>query len=344
MKAAVFKEVGQPVAIEDVPDPTPGPGEVVVKVGYCGICGTDVHSTAEHMFAPPSGSPLGHEFSGEVVALGSGVDQLKIGDKIAAMPMSGCKTCPACRAGHPYACQQFRPMSGGFAEYALACASFATKLPSALSLEDGALAEPLAAALRCVSMSRMTPGAKVLIIGAGAMGLATAFWARRLGAGKVVITARSKWREALALEMGADQFIVSDDGLAENVNTALGGMPDIVFEAAGAAGMIEQAVNLVRPRGTVLSEGGCMQADQFIPFIAMLKEVCMQFSAAYTLKDFHVAVDTLESGAVEPRSLITDTLPLAAMPAALEALRGNNKQFKVMIDPWMNEHQTDKIK
>lgn len=335
MKSAVFKAVGRPVVIEEVPDPTPGPGEVVVEVGYCGICGTDVHTTSHHMFAPPAGSALGHEFSGEVVALGTGVDRLKIGDRIAAMPMSGCGSCPACQSGHPYACLQLRPMTGGFGEYTLANASLATKLPSALSLADGALVEPLAAALRCVSMSRLTPGAKVLIIGAGSMGLATAFWARRVGAGKIVITARSDWREALALKMGADQFIISDDALAENVNTALGGLPDIVFEAAGVPGMIAQAANLVRPRGTVLVEGGCMQADQFIPFIAMLKEVCMQFSAAYTLNDFQVAVDTLESGAIEPRNLITETLPLAEMPAALESLRGSNRQCKVMIDPWM---------
>lgn len=174
-----------------------------------------------------------------------------------------------------------------------------------------------------------------MVIGAGAMGLATVFWARRLGAGNIVVTARSNWREALALKMGADQFIVSDEALARNVNTALGGPPDIVFEAAGVPGMITQAVNLVRPRGTVLAEGGCMQADQFIPFIAMCKEVCMQFSAAYTLNDFQIAVDTLDRGAIELRSLITETLSLEAMPAALESLRGSNQQCKVMIDPWM---------
>ncbi len=100
--------------------------------------------------------------------------------------------------------------------------------------------------------------------------------------------------------------------------------------------MIAQAVNLVRPRGTVLVGGGCMQPDHFIPFIAMCKEVCMQFAAAYTAKDFQSAVDALDSGAVEPRSMITETLPLAAMPAALESLRGSNRQCKVMIDPWMN--------
>ena len=291
--------MGKPVTIENVSDPTPGPGDVVVKVGACGICGTDVHATAEHLFAPPAGSSLGHEFSGEVVALGANVDSLKVGDKITAMPMSCCGRCASCLSGHPYGCSQVQQKVGGFGEYALATAAIATKLPDALSLADGALIEPLAAALRSVTMSRMTitPGAKVLIIGAGTMGMATVFWARRLGAGKIVVTARSAWREALALEMGADAFVVSDDALAENVNAALGGMPDIVFEAAGAPGMIAQAVNLVKPRGMVLAEGGCMQSDQFIPFIAMCKEVCLQFSGGGNLPaSFHRRLQKRRAG------------------------------------------------
>ena len=334
MKAAIFKEIGKPVMIENVPDPTPGPGEVVVKVGRCGICGTDVHMTDHHVFAPPSGTPLGHEFSGEVVALGAGVDQLKIGDNIASMPMAGCGKCAACHAGHPYACAQMRMMMGGFAEYALASAAVATRLPAALSLADGALVEPLAAALRGVNMSRLTSTSTVLVLGVGSMGLASIFWSRLLGAGKIVATARSQWRAPLALAMGADAFIVSDDDMAANINAALGGPPDVVFECAGVPGMLAQSVNLVRPRGTVLAAGGCMQADQFIPFIAMCKEVCMQFSGAYTLADFQFVVDRMARGAPELRQLVTETLPLAAMPAMLESLRGSHRQCKVMINPW----------
>ena len=135
--------------------------------------------------------------------------------------------------------------------------------------------------------------------------------------------------------MGADAFVVSDDNLSANVNALLGGPPDIVFECAGVPGMLAQSVNLVRPRGRVLAAGGCMQPDQFIPFIAMCKEVCMQFAAAYTLEDFHHVVDALEHGAAPLRSLVSDTLPLAAMPAMLESLRGSNRKCKVMIDPWL---------
>ena len=336
MKAAIFNGVGQPITIEYTPDPTPGRGEVVVKVGRCGICGTDVHSTHSHMFAPPAGTALGHEFSGEVVELGAGITRLKIGDRIAVMPMAGCGECAACRDRHPYACTKMRMMMGGFGEYTLASERETTLLPAALTLADGALVEPVAAARRGVTMANMPTSARVLVIGAGTMGLASIFWARRAGAGKIVATARSSWRESMTLQMGADAFIVSDDNLSANVNAALNGPPDVVIECAGVPGMMAQAINLVRPRGTVLAAGGCMDPDQFIPFIAMYKEVRLQFSGAYTLNDFQAVVDVLEGGATELRNLITETVPLAAMPQALESLRSTNRQCKVMIDPWMH--------
>ena len=109
---AIFKEAGQPVVIEERPDPVPGPDEVVVKVGRCGICGSDVHMSEKHEFSFAQGSALGHEYAGEVVALGSEVSQLKRGDFISAMPMAGCGACISCLNGHPAACPQWRMMMG----------------------------------------------------------------------------------------------------------------------------------------------------------------------------------------------------------------------------------------
>ncbi len=335
MRAAIFNGVGKPVTIDNIPDPTPGPGDVVVKVGRCGICGTDVHMTASHGFAPPPGTALGHEFSGEVVALGAAVNNLRVGDNIAVMPMAGCGTCTSCRAGHPFACSQMRMMMGGFGEYALANAAVAVKLPSALSLTDGALVEPLAAALHGVKMSHPTRDSKILVLGLGGMGLASIYWARHLGAGKIVASARSPWREAMALELGADAFVVSNDELAARAAEALGGPPDIVIECVGMPGILAQAMNLVRPRGMVLSVGGGLEADQLVPFVGMYKEICLQFAGAYSLDDFHEVVDALDRGALALRGLVTDTLSLDAMPAMLESLRGSNRQCKVMINPWM---------
>lgn len=335
MRAAIFKEAGQPVVIEERPDPKPGPDEVVVKVGRCGICGSDVHMTEKHAFSFAAGSALGHEFAGEVVEVGSAVKQLKPGDIISAMPMAGCGTCAACVAGHPVACPQWHMMMGGFAHYTVAKAALATKLPAALSLEDGALVEPVACSLHTVKMGGIEPGARVLVLGAGGVGLGAVFWARRLGAGKIAVVARSDWRKPMALGMGADAFVVSDDNLAANVNEALGGPPDIVFEAIGSPGIIAQAIDLVRPRGTVVVAGCCTQPDSFVPFLAMFKELRLQFVSAYTLQDFQITVDAMDRGALEARTMVTDTLPLDAMPAALESLRAGGRHCKILIDPWM---------
>lgn len=333
MKATFFKEVGKPLSIEVRPDPAPGQGEVVVKVGLCGICGSDLHMTSNRELCFPPGFAMGHEFCGEVVAIGANVTRFKQGDLLAAMPVSGCGKCAACLSGYPYGCTKAFYTMGGYADYAVVKADVATKLPSSISLVDGALVEPLAASLRAVSVARIQPGARIVVMGLGAMGMGVIYWARRLGAGKIVASARSPWREAMALKMGATAFVANDDDFTGNTTEFLGGLPDIVFECTGAAGLIAEAVNLVRPRGTILALGACNHPDPIQPFVAMTKEVCIQFCAAYSLQDFQHTVDTLNSGAVEPRSMVTETISLDELPAMFESLRGSNLQCKVMVDP-----------
>lgn len=159
MRAAVFKQAGTPLQIENVPDPTPGPRQVVLKVARCGICGTDLHSTQADQQSVPAGAVLGHEFTGEVVALGKGVDCVRVGDRIAAMPLLGCGQCRSCLAGEPGFCPSVQISYGGFAEYTAAIARESVHLPSTLSLADGALIEPLAVSLHGVAAGGITAGA-----------------------------------------------------------------------------------------------------------------------------------------------------------------------------------------
>lgn len=335
MRATFFKEVGKPLSIETCPDPVPGTGEVVVKVGRCGICGTDLHMTSQHDISYPPGFAMGHEFCGEVVAVGAEVTRFKQGDLLSAMALIGCGKCAACLSGYPYSCKQMQMQMPGFAEYARVNATFAIKLPAMLSLVDGALVEPFAAALRGVYLSRIYAGAKVLVLGLGAMGMGAIYWSRRLGAGKIVASARSPWREAIAKEVGATAFVANDADLAGNAAEVLGGPPDIVFECAGVPGILDEAVKQVKPHGTIAVLGGCITPDTFRPFTAMIKEVCLQFCAGYTLQDFQFTADTFERGALEPRSMVTETISLDALPAMFESLRSPNRQCKVMVDPWM---------
>lgn len=335
MKAAIFKAVGQPLEIEDIADPTPGPGEIVVQVGRCGICGTDLHMTEGHGYTYPIGTIPGHEFAGEVVAIGAEVDNLKVGDRVASLPMTGCGRCAACVEGVPFFCSQgMRGLPGAFAEYALASARESVKLPSSLSLADGALVEPMAVGLHGVVLAQMQPGARVLVLGAGPIGLAAVFWARQLGAGNIAVSASSRRREDLALIMGADDFLDPDENLATAAAASLGGAPDVVFECAGVPGVIAKAVDAVRGRGTVVVLGCCSVPDTFTPAAALFKEVRLQFSNTYSVQQFEHVARTFDAGHVEPRAMITDTVSLEQLPDAFEALRQRSNQCKVMVDPW----------
>jgi threonine dehydrogenase-like Zn-dependent dehydrogenase len=336
MRAAVFKGAGTPLVLEQTDDPTPGLGEAVIKVGRCGICGTDLHMTSGHGMDFPANTIPGHEFAGEIVAVGPGIERLKLGHRVTAMPAAGCGHCAACVTGYPLACPEMQGMMGGFGEYLRIRESSAIRLPDSLSLADGALVEPLAVGLRGAILGDIRPGARVLVLGAGSVGLATLFWARQLGAGAIVAASPSARRKEMAQAMGADAFETLGEGEGERIAAALGGMPDVVFECAGAVGLLQKSVELVRPAGTIVSLGFCAAPDPVVPALATWKQVTIKFSFAYDLKEFEHAADTLDRGHVEPRLMITDTVSMEQLPGAFEALKGPSHQCKVMLDPWTN--------
>ena len=334
MRTVIFKGPGQPLAIERGADPVPGAGHVVLKVGRCGICRSDLHMSSGEGPMFPLGTAPGHEYAGEIVALGRDVGHLKIGDRVTALPMTGCGVCEACRAEEPYWCTQTALMIGGFSEFVAADARYVVKLPAALTLSDGALVEPLAAARQAVRLAELPQGAKVLVIGAGPMGLAAVYWARLMGAGSIAVTARSTRNAALAEAMGAAAFVQHGEGLAARVADALKGSPDIVIECVGSVGLVPEAIDCVRPRGTVLVTGLCFHPEPIVFGLAAVKQLRVQFSIAYALEDFRAAVEALDRGELAPRVLVTDTIALDALPATFEALRGPSLHCKVHVDPW----------
>jgi threonine dehydrogenase-like Zn-dependent dehydrogenase len=333
MRAAVFKQAGQPWVVEERPVPVPGTGEMVVKVGRCGICGTDLNMTSGNGYDFPCDSVLGHEFSGEIVELGQHVTGFQIGEIVAALPATGCGDCAICRDGLEVLCPQMKPYSSGYAQYALVAARTAVKLPQSLSLADGALVEPLSVGLHGVNLAHMPKGARVLVLGAGAVGLATTYWARQLGAGCVVTASRSARREEKAMILGAHHYVQTGTDEAERINAALGGLPDIVFETAGVVGMLGQSLNLVRPNGHVVSMGFCMAPDPLVPGIATCKQARITFSMAWTLAEFQQSVDALDAGHVEPRDMVTNTITLDALPAKIDEMRQPHNETKVHVAP-----------
>jgi (R,R)-butanediol dehydrogenase/meso-butanediol dehydrogenase/diacetyl reductase len=222
---------------------------------------------------------------------------------------------------------------GGYAQLAVAKDRQCLPLPATTALEDGALVEPLAVALHGVMLARLTPGARVMVMGAGPIGLGVAYWARRLGATGVAVTDLTTLQSELAMEIGATAFVTADEGAVRAVNTALGGAPDVVLECVGRPGILSRAIEHVRPRGLIVMLGLCTAVDSFVPFQAVSKEVRIVTSAFFNMGEYRAALDVLDGGRSAAKAMVTDTVVLSEMPAMFEALRRRTSQCKVMVKP-----------
>jgi (R,R)-butanediol dehydrogenase/meso-butanediol dehydrogenase/diacetyl reductase len=332
MEAVTFQSLHTPLVFETLPDPTPDAGQVVVKVSRCGICGSDLHMTEDAAFGCKLGDVLGHEFAGEVVGIGRNVEGLRTGDLVSVIPLMSCGRCEHCRKGEVQWCAQFGLQGGGYAEYALTRSHQCLKLPGEISLADGAIIELLAVALHGINLSGIRAGDKALILGAGPIGLAVAFWAKRIGA-TVAVQDVVDYQRDRALGMGADAFVVGPQDPVGSAERALGGKADVVFECVGVPGLIDQAVQQVKNRGTVLLLGLCTRPDPINSFAMLSKEVRLLTSAFFTVPEYQASLDALAAGAMEPRLLVTDTISLAETPEVFESLKRRTHQCKVLIAP-----------
>ena len=333
MKAAIYPGKGQAIVVENIADPIPGPDEIVIEVHRCGICGTDLSMTKGGVWEFAAGSQLGHEYAGEIVALGSQVSHLRIGERISVLPSPACGHCEACRSHGNHVLCRNKPGTAmrGFAEHARLPANLATRLPSTLSMTDGALIEPLAISLYGVKFAHIQPADRVLVLGAGTVALYAIYWARRLGAGRIVATSRSDRRRALALEMGANEFISYGPNEVAEVAQALGGAPQVVFEGVGAAGMLQKSVQHADQFGRIVSLGFCTAPDPLIPAMGSYKCVSIQFAVGYSMKEFIYIAEQMDKGHADPKAIVTREIPLLELPSMMTALRGPNEETKVHV-------------
>ncbi|MFT3967432.1 MAG: alcohol dehydrogenase catalytic domain-containing protein [Sphingobium sp.] len=329
MRAAIYAGKGGPISIETLPDPEPGPGDVLVRVHRCGICGTDLSMTKGDVWDYGAGQ-FGHEYAGEIVAVGRDVEGLRVGDRISVLPSLSCGTCSAAHGNHVL-CRHAGGATFGFAELARIPAEVAVRLPSTLSMSDGALVEPMAISLYGVRQSRICAGDRVLVLGGGTVALYAIYWARQLGAGRIVAMSRSERRRDLALAMGADSFIRYGDGEVGEVTEALGGAPDIVYECVGTEGMLGKTLQHVGLLGRIVSLGFCTRPDPIMPAIASYKCATMQFLVGYTMRDFLHVADRMDKGHADPKAIISNDIPLADLPAMVDRLRGPNDETKVHV-------------
>jgi (R,R)-butanediol dehydrogenase / meso-butanediol dehydrogenase / diacetyl reductase len=341
------------VRVVDVPEPAAGPGQVVLRVGSCGICGTDLEEYRHGPVTIPATKPhpltgrtapvtLGHEFWGTVAEVGSGAaGGLAAGERVAPEVCLACGRCGYCRAGQPALCVNWATIGlhadGGLAEYALVPAAACARLPASVADEEAALVEPLEVAVRAVRHSGLRLGERAAVVGGGAIGLLVLQTALAAGAREVFVVEPQAGRRRLAVELGAAAALDPADPAwtAELAERCDGLGPEVALECAGAPASPDAAVAAVRKGGRVVLVG--VHADA-VP-VRLLDVVLGEKQVVGSVQhdpaiDLPAAIHLLASGQVRVRPLVTARVPLARVVRdGFEALATPGEHLKVLVGP-----------
>ncbi|MEJ7584249.1 MAG: alcohol dehydrogenase catalytic domain-containing protein [Acidimicrobiales bacterium] len=339
MPAAVFERKGE-VAVQERPVPTPGPGQVLVEVRYCGICGSDLHLMFEGWGQP--GLIAGHEFTAVVAALGDGVDAWAVGDEVVGGASPRCGRCRRCREGLPSQCEQrggsiTDSSDGAFARYTVVDARSLLRLPDGLSSREAALAEPLAVALHAITRSGIVAGDSAMVLGAGPIGaLVLAALAVR-GIGGVTVVEPGVGRRRLALDLGAADVLDPTELEVYPMHEPERISPravDVVFECSGKRSAMEAGFHQLGRGGQLVLVGAGIEAPSFDPNRMILNELGVCGSFVYDADGFEQALAMLGSGALPTGVLIDPTdVPLDRISDALSDLASGRIAGKAMVVP-----------
>lgn len=327
MRAAV-RESGSFV-VREVLDPEPGPDQLLLQVAACGICGSDLK--ARGWMA--DGTIMGHEYAGTVVAAGADVaGAWPVGTPATALPVLGCGRCADCGVGDPARCAQGAAIGvggapGGFAELVVVSAAEAVALPPGLDPVLGALVEPLAVGLHAVNRARVAPGDRVLVVGAGPVGLAVALWAARAGAVEVVVSDPSAARRELAGALGATTVV-------DPTATELGAAYDVAVECVGIPGMLGTVLDALASRGRGVVAGVCADPDPVSPLAGVVKDVELHFVSYYRRAEFAAAARLLGAGRLpEAERMVSRRVGLEDLEEAVTRLEASAEDAKVLVVP-----------
>ena len=338
MKAAVYKG-NQRLEVLEVTTPTPGPKQVLVKVKYCAICGTDVHGFLYDVVPP--GTVMGHEYCGVIAQLGDEVSNWKEGDRVlggggAALPGAE----PAFRRNPRYSYRTMgfsgRPLRA-YAEYVLMEEWEPVPIPDGVSDEEAALCEPCSVAVRAVRLSGLRLGDPVAILGAGPIGLLCLQAAEAAGAGEVFVSEPVPARREAAAGLGADAVIdpAKEDVVDRMVSLTGDRGPQLVFDCAGARSTLDQALEMVRPSGQVVLVALAWEPTSVLPVEWIAREGKLQASFGGTPEDWRIALDLIRSGKIRMEPLLSEAsfIPLDDIQHAFEALIKPTTQLQMVVKP-----------
>jgi len=337
MRAAVLRD-GRMIYRDDVPDPIPETGQVLVGVRACGICGSDLHFAAHgaqvlemsNRVARGAGGMhvdlnrdvfMGHEFCAEVLEAGPDTETHPPGTLVTSLPLL-------------LSTQGVEPIVysnstiGGYAERMLLSAPLLLPIPNGLDFKHASLTEPMAVGLHAVNKSAIAPGETALVLGCGPIGIAIIASLRARGIEAIVAADFSPKRRELATEMGAHQTL--DPAQGSPFDTV---KPAVVFEAVGVPGIIDDVLLRARSGTRLVVAGVCMEADTVHPFFAIAKEINVQFVLAYTPEEFTDSLRALAEGDIDATPLITGEVGLDAVGAAFDDLADPERHCKILVTP-----------
>jgi threonine dehydrogenase-like Zn-dependent dehydrogenase len=357
MRAAVMR--AGTLAVDTVPDPAPGPGQVLVRTLACGICGSDLH-TLRHterlvdvytqsglpVMDPTRDVVMGHEFCAEILDFGPGcTKRIPVGARVCSMPIA-------------FGPQGIRAIGysnddpGGYGERMVMNELLLLPVPEALPSEHAALTEPMAVGVHAVAKANLAPGDVPLVIGCGPVGLAVISALKLAGAGPIVASDFAPGRRALAEALGADCVVdpaqQSPFQSWSDLVTRAGGAPPgllsfgmggstrraVIFECVGVPGVLQHILRSAPRASRVVVVGVCMESDRIEPAVGITKEIELQFVLAYTPQEFASTLQHLASGALPSAPLITSKVGLEGVPSAFSALEQPGEQVKILVEPW----------
>ena len=342
MRAAVARR--GVLVVEDVAEPVLGPGDALIAVKACGICGSDLHALhhadalvaiAQEMGAPSAFDPaqdyiMGHEFTGEVLELGPQTEGSPVqpGDLVTSLPVA--LTAVGMEPVGAYS----NLYNGAYADRMRLTAAICMKVPNGLDHRRAALTEPMSVGRHAVARSAITPAEAAIVLGAGPVGLAVVAELRRIGIETVIASDYSPRRRAVALAMGASVAVdpAVDDPM-EVWTAADGRRVPVVFDAIGVPGTLEAVIKAAPAMGRVCIVGSCMQTDSIQPLVAQVKQLTIVFSFAYEPFEFGDTLRAIAEGEIDVTPMITGTCGVDGVPAAFAALGRPEEHVKILVEP-----------